>query len=100
MTTNSVKPGRIACCVPFCPRTFKCEGDCNYEIMCADHWRAIPLPMRKAFKRAQRWEVGKPYARKYPPKARWHRFEDDIERARMRLWRRCKRAAIERAMGI
>lgn len=91
---------RIPCCIPFCTRTFKCEGEGGYEIMCGKHWRLIPLPMRKAFTRKQRWEAGKPYARKAPPKRILLRFEDEAERARMRLWRRCKREAVEISAGI
>lgn len=41
-----VKPGRIACCVPFCRRTFKIEpGD--REIMCGAHYRLGDARLRR-----------------------------------------------------
>jgi hypothetical protein len=77
---------RIPCCVPFCKRTaprsrFPDAG----EIICGKHWRLIDKRVRalhRAYLRRER--AGKPFnfAASF-----WN-------------WQRCKRQAIEAAMGV
>jgi hypothetical protein len=91
---------RLRCCVPFCQHTRgPRKGDTqplheDMQWICAAHWRPVPKRMRQALSRARNWFGGEPYRRKGSPKLRRNR------RAYWRLWERCKRAAIERAMGI
>ncbi|PPE77121.1 hypothetical protein C3941_25360 [Kaistia algarum] len=76
---------RVACLVPFCRRT---RGDhkgeepmqSGAEWICGEHWRAVPRRLKAIRRRA--WRLGKDGA------------------ALARLWRACKRAAIEAAGGI
>ena len=82
---------RIQCCIPFCRRTMKQDGRTG-EFMCGKHWRLAPLPMRQAFTRKQKWFRGESYRRRHLP---LHRCVSISE-----MWRRIKRAAIERAAGI
>lgn len=92
---------RVHCCIPFCRRSFRRDGDVEYETICAEHWRAIPLKRRQAYTRAWRWSwKGEPYRRKGPPLVRRLRPRSDVEAAMDRLWARCKRAATEAALGI
>ncbi|KAB0269007.1 hypothetical protein FEZ63_02555 [Microvirga brassicacearum] len=75
---------RISCCVPFCRRTRK--NDLGFlEWICGDHWRGVPKPMRQAYGRVTR---------------RFRRGLGEYGSRGDRLWRRVKRAAIERAVGI
>lgn len=91
---------RISCQVPFCTHTIGArKGDIEpitptTQWICRDHWMAIPKKMRTAHSRAWNWDHGKPYRRKGSPLTR------NNDSASWRIWRRCKRAAIERAMGV
>lgn len=74
---------RIKCEVPFCKRT---RGDRKgdpvvdgMQWVCGDHWRAIPRTLRRTYYRARRLDRG---------------------RLAAMCWERCKKTAIERAMGI
>lgn len=89
-TVDLTGPARIACCVPGCRAT---RGDRKgdplsdgMEWICSRHWATVPTKLKRwraAAKRLKRrgqvdraWRIN-----------RW-------------LWRECKRAAIERAMGL
>ena len=85
---------RLSCCVPFCHRT---RGDRKgdplrpgMEWLCGDQWRLCDKNYRRAYGRHRR---------------KWRRFSPKQRDVLMwvvmdRLWRRLKRQAIERAMGI
>jgi hypothetical protein len=98
---SEAKPERVACCVPFCRRTFKAEG--ITEVICGNHWRMIPIRYRRPNSLARRryraicgdkayWEfpAGSPQRMKGHRLARQEEF----------FWERCKRKAIETALGI
>lgn len=79
--------GRISCIVPFCRRTIAVsrlpEG---YEWICGKHWSAVPRHLRRRKSQAER------IAKRTNRPAAW--------RLTGLIWERCKREAIERAMGI
>lgn len=70
--------GRQRCVVPFCRRTRQDDGRFG-EWCCGRHWCAVPRKYRRVMFRARR---------------RGDRMIDDM------AWRKCKRIAIERALGI
>lgn len=82
---------RLACLVPGCTHT---RGQHRGEPpirpgeqwVCGEHWRQVPTQMRRIKARAFR------KARRAGTQAAW--------RVAQRIWRRCVRAAIERAMGV
>lgn len=79
-----MKPGRLACCVPFCRRS---TGRTEFtEWLCGEHWRLVDPARRQVYDR---------YVR------RWRRY-GPLEPARMsaadRIWRGIKSQAIHRAM--
>jgi hypothetical protein len=47
-----VKPGRIACCVPFCRRTFKHNGE--HEVICSRHAQLADKRYRRLLSRIHR----------------------------------------------
>lgn len=77
--------GRITCCVPFCRRTRLNDQGWD-EWLCGDHWRGVPRAMRRVHGRYMR--------------RRRRGVLPNPTRAGDRVWRRLKRAAIERAAGI
>lgn len=91
---------RLRCCVPFCSRTRGARKGDDYPIeegmewICSEHWRAVPKKLRQVQSRSYNWSRGQPYRRRGAPTYRKNR------QAAGRIWRRCKRAAIERAMGL
>jgi hypothetical protein len=91
---------RIRCCVPHCAHTLgQRKGDAepltpSTQWICRNHWMAIPKRMRMVHSRAWNWQHDKPYRRKGSPLMR------DNDEVSWRIWRRCKRAAIERAAGL
>lgn len=85
---------RIACLVPFCRRT---RGDRrgdpvvpSMEWICGDHWRAVPKRLKR-----RRQMLGR-MARRTADQIKLNR----IWRADDAAWAQCKRAAIERAVGL
>ena len=98
------RPGRIACCVPFCRRTAAEEKHPNCtEIICEKHWRLLPKPRRRVYTRVWRaWD--RAVARQVEPgsygnKADWIAARRAAMRC-ARLWRAMKRQIIEAAAGI
>lgn len=96
---------RLPCCVPFCRRTIGAEKG-NSEWICPKHWRQVPREARASYalarRRALRILARKPIYREYwnllpgsPARlsavAMWRRVDA--------AWDRCKRQAIERALG-
>lgn len=83
----------LRCIVPFCKRTTSLArqnrgyqwGEIT-EWICGNHWRNVPAAYRRAYSR-----IGRRY-RRSPNNLIW--------RCWLRLWSRCKRAAIEAAAGI
>lgn len=49
-------PAILPCLVPFCPRSRNQRGkrESFGEWICADHWRAVPIMLRRAHRRAAR----------------------------------------------
>jgi len=83
---DSAGEQRVNCCVPFCRRTIGAgrlaSGD--DEWICGMHWALAPKRMRRAYHRARR---------------RGRRYGKGCK-GTYRLWRRLKRAIMERAAGI
>lgn len=81
---------RTPCLVPFCgctTSTEKLRAKGHDEWICVKHWRGVPQGLRRLkFRYAKLIKAGQdtPRVRQY--------FN--------RVWRRCKRSAIERAGGI
>lgn len=112
-------PERRGCVVPFCRRT---STRFNNEWICGDHWRMVPRHL-KLFRTRRRREIKRLYEKytatyeamcaskssllteeeveiynvamwkAWQAGQRWDRFEAAI-------WRRMKKAAIERATGL
>lgn len=102
---RAVDPNRVPCCVPHCRRTRKPGGGQFW--ICGIHWRFVPMAVKAEYrlvrKRTLRILDRRPQYRDYwklPPgspqrlraHAMWMRVDQVLEK--------CKRAAIERAMGI
>lgn len=100
-----IKPGRIACCVPFCRRTLR--NDRGFaEWICGKHWAAV----RKVTKRRRR--IAERAAERACARLDALYIEcgffNEAQLTRIRaarrlsaaLWDRCKTEAIERAAGI
>lgn len=87
---------RLPCLVPHCRRTCRQEPDpvdiegqtfnLMDEWICARHWPLVPAATRRLYSAAKR------RLRKFRTKK--------CAAVASRLWRRCKREAIERAAGI
>lgn len=93
------KPGRVACCVPFCRRTAKRTHDVQ-EVICGKHYRAVPKTWRRGYRRACR-EFDAAFAAR--PTLATVSQEDRVARAYRRvawMWGVIKKRAIEAAMGI
>jgi len=99
-------PNRTRCCVPFCRRTRgirKGETELPSEWVCGEHWSAVPKRERRRLSRAYRW-----YTKRFGNNAYWSYppgTPDRIGALRysrhwQQCWERCKRAAIEMAVGI
>ena len=80
---------RIQCCVPYCRRTHH-NREGFIEWVCQTHWRAV----RKRTKRF--WRLAKAKARNAATEKEWSKEHLRCQRA----WERCKREAVEAAMGI
>ncbi len=115
---------RISCCVPFCKHTrglHKDETELPHEWICARHWRAVTRKLRRLKSRTEAAYVAakikcEAVEREGMACARSHhggidraiidRFCEAADRLNrkgaqcMRVWERCKRAAIEAAGGI
>jgi hypothetical protein len=102
------KPGRIACCVPFCRRTASATRFADSEeIICGPHWRAIrpAIRARRTQLKARARRVERLLMRKgFRHKPGLVTKVDGMERAFDRLWARhwqeLKAAAIESAAGV
>ncbi len=94
------KPGRIACCVPYCRRTAKDDGVEGQEVICGKHWRSADRDLCRRYKKLCR-ELGPlmdrppeeyPEAKRNEIIAKYHSAND--------MWQQIKKQAIEAAMGI
>jgi hypothetical protein len=96
-------PDRIRCCVPFCRRTADAEKFKGQQIICGKHWRLASPTLRKRHRRIVRM-----YRQRFGENGYWHYLpgsEKRVECVRVgrlcdALWERCKREAIERAVGL
>ncbi|GAA3849434.1 hypothetical protein AFIC_001017 [[Pseudomonas] carboxydohydrogena] len=98
-------PGRIACCVPFCRRT--CRNDGGFaEWICGKHWAAVSKTTKRRRRLADRAK-----ARAFRRSDQQYLEQGGLTESQLNralaagelsraLWRRCKREATERAMGI
>lgn len=93
---------RIPCEVPFCRRTARPDRVGTVWI-CGQHWGLVPKRYRMALSRA-----GRRYRKRFGDNPFWKypggsplRLEA-VRRVRIweRLWARCRKVAIERAVGI
>ena len=95
---------RLSCCVPFCKRT---TGKQFREWICAAHWRAVPREVKLFRRRADKAnERARIICDGLTEGTADKEFVDAImarikaSKRAARAWERCKRAAIERGMGI
>lgn len=99
---------RLCCCVPGCRRTRgQRKGEppitAGMEWICGDHWKLVPT-----FLRQRKSRLGRRYRRAFGDTPYWQYPAGSPDRLaavkldRMcgRAWEICKRAAIERALGI
>lgn len=126
----TAKPFRVTCLVPGCRHTKGLDYDpveWMWEWICAQHWRLVSRRLKASKTRLRRrfhrllasaidsrpspindggaW-YRDPLAE--PPVTRWVRYKDDTDfaehwrltRALKWIWRRMRKQAIERAMGI
>ncbi|BEV44742.1 hypothetical protein [Afipia carboxidovorans] len=98
-------PDRIACCVPFCRRT--CRNDSGFaEWICGKHWALVSKTTKRRRRLADRARerANRRFEQQYRDQDGC--TESQLNRAlaatdlSAALWRRCKREAIERAMGL
>ena len=97
------KPGRIACCVPHCQRTFRAGEDINREYLCGRHWQMVSPTLR-----GRKLRFYARYLRLYGDAPFWHFPAGSpkriasvrLDRICRKIWERAKRQAIERAGGI
>lgn len=96
---------RIACCVPFCRRTT--EAGAFREWICGKHWRLVSSRTKRWRRRADRLaaRADARFSQEYSGQGgTWTEAQLNRTRAAKRLaiagWERCKREAIEAAMGI
>lgn len=101
------KPGRIACCVPFCRRTADASKFPGQEIICGPHWRSIPAAIRarrtqlKArARRVERLLMRKGFRHKPGIVTKVDAMERTFDRLWSRHWAELKAAAIESAAGV
>lgn len=93
---------RLSCCVPFCRRT-RHNHEGFSEWICGDHWRLVPPLLRK--RKAKMFRL---YRRRYGNNSFWaypggspNRLGAvKLDRLCDKVWKACKKAAIERAAGI
>lgn len=91
---------RLTCCVPFCRRTRKPGPS---EWICSVHW-----PMVSTTTRRRKAKVYRMYRREFGREPYWTFPAGSRERIRAvrldrlcgKIWDRCKREAIERAVGL
>lgn len=89
---------RLACCVPFCRRTFR--NDKNQtpwpegsEVICGKHWRLIDRDRRRRYDKLKRLFKNKRGTLQ-------GKLADYIHERLGREWERLKTVAIEAAAGI
>lgn len=75
---------RVPCSVPGCRRTVAAAKGFD-EWVCGKHWSTVPGSDRRLYTAAKR---------------RWRRSPEKWGRVAARIWRRCRDAAIEIAMGL
>lgn len=93
---------RISCCVPFCRRTFK-NDEGHTEVICRKHWRLASPYMRcrkTKFFRLYRKRFGETPYWQYPAGSPQRLEALRIDKICERIWKACKKQAIERAAGI
>ena len=99
---------RISCCVPYCRRTVaKDRIDPHNEWLCQKHWRLVPRAVKAKKRLADRiWNrANNRFLANYTAQEcsftepQYQRALSALNLARS-LWARCKREAIERAVGI
>lgn len=89
---------RLACCVPFCRRTFKSDkagtpwGE-GSEVICGKHWRGIAAPRRRRYSLLKRRFKNRKGTLQGP-------LAERIERILENEWLKLKAIAIEAAAGI
>jgi len=79
----------LHCAVPFCNHTTKADRKMGVwvEWVCGKHWRMVPRQMRRILTRLRKMQARS-------------RDQFELQRRQQRIWRRCRRAAVERAAGL
>lgn len=97
--TVSLKPGRIACVVPFCRRTAKRQEGVA-EVICAKHYRLADRELRSRYRKACKQIeplLETPFEHHAEAEAR--RLMEKFNRIEA-MWTAIKRQSIEAAGGI
>jgi hypothetical protein len=94
---------RLACCVPFCRRTFKQDRagtpwNEGAEVMCGKHFRILPAELRARKRKVRKlWRKANALAPETPHR---EKMIDVIGRWEWDLWQLGKLQATEKAAGI
>lgn len=93
---------RVHCCVPHCKRSYK-SYDANVETICGKHWRlASPILRKRSVRlfRMYRNRFGDNHFSAYPGGSEKRLAAVRLHNLCSKIWDRCKKQVIERAMGI
>lgn len=98
---EKIAAGRLPCAIPGCRLTFADDG--SEEIICGKHWRLAPAKWRRQvtlLRRRYRAICGDSSYWDFPPGSRGRMEGFRVYRLFLKAWSRCKRRAIEKAMGL
>jgi hypothetical protein len=98
---EKIAAGRLPCAIPGCQRTFKPEG--STEIICGAHWKLAPAHKRRRvalLRTRHRRLCGDGGFWQFPAGSPKRLEGARLERMFRAAWAACKKAAIDRAMGI
>lgn len=106
--THAPKPGRLACCVPFCRRTTRADRwPGSLEWICAPHWRHVSRDKKVAQKALRKEhegirseiEAASSAGDGIGLDAAFARRGEAFDRSDA-LWERCRAEAVEAGAGI
>lgn len=98
---DKIAAGRLPCLVPGCQRTFAPDG--STEIICGQHWKAVPKRLRRRvewIRRRYRAKFGDVSAWSFPAGSPKRLEAVRYIRAFRAAWGAAKTSAIEKALGI
>lgn len=102
-----MKPGRIACCIPFCSRTASEERFRGEEIICGKCWKLVSAgikaersQLKRRARRVSRILMRRDVLRRNGITTKAARLEEMFFRAFGRNWERAKRSATDNKLGV